>query len=267
MRKLTLEEVKQIQLEIMDDVHSFCVKNGIRYSLAGGSLLGAVKHKGFVPMDDDIDIMLPRPDYERFIKEYKSEKNIVQNLSESDSCREQFSKVCRRGTCLVDPLLGRTSFMVFIDVCPIDGAPSDDEAFFSALKEKIDLIPRICAFYKDVPNHKLRWFMKYVIKRLLSGYYHGCVYLKNDINHFLKSNDFESTPYAAELLVVNDKSQILQSYVFKEYILAEFEGRSYFIIKSFDTYLTQKYRRYGHYMSLPVLQAPVHDYEAYETDI
>jgi len=267
MKKLTLEEIRLIQLEIMDDVHTFCVKKNIRYSLAGGSLLGAVKHKGFVPMDDDIDIMMPRPDYERFISEYASDSNLVVDMSKEDSCREQFSKVCRKGTCLVDPILHRTSFMVFIDVCPIDGAPTTNQEFLLQLRKKIDVVPKVCAFYKVVPNHKLKWFCKYLLKRLLSGYAHGCVTLKQEIRKMLISNSFESSPYAAELLVVNDANQILEAGIFKEYILSSFEGREYFIIKQYDKYLLEKYRQYGHYLSLPALQAPVHNYEAYEIDV
>lgn len=264
MKKLTLEEVKQIQLEIMDDVHAFCMRNGIRYSLAGGSLLGAVKHKGYVPMDDDIDIMLPRPDYERFIKEYKSDVNTVLNLSEVDSCREQFSKVCRKNTILVDPLLGRKSFMIFIDVCPIDGAPMDRTLFFHSLRKKIDLIPRVCKFYKDVPSRKVFWFIKYIMKRLLCRCPHGVLVLKKEINEMLASHAFDSSPYAAELLVVDSESQILDSSVFKLFEQMEFEGREYCVISHYDEYLLSKYSRYGHYMNLPKLSAPVHRYDAYE---
>ena len=74
MRKMTLQEIQTVNLELMKDIHAFCVKNNIHYSLAYGSLIGAVRHKGFIPWDDDIDIMMPRPDFERFSHEYKSEK-------------------------------------------------------------------------------------------------------------------------------------------------------------------------------------------------
>ena len=74
MRKMTLDEIQAVNLEIMKEIHVFCVNNHINYSLAYGSLIGAIRHKGFIPWDDDIDIMMPHQDYELFSKTFKSSK-------------------------------------------------------------------------------------------------------------------------------------------------------------------------------------------------
>ena len=65
MRTIGIEERKQIQTEILDALHTFCQETGIRYSLACGSMLGAIRHKGYIPWDDDIDIYMLREDFER----------------------------------------------------------------------------------------------------------------------------------------------------------------------------------------------------------
>ena len=70
MKIIPIEEVKKIQLDILDSVAQFCEERGLRYYLAYGTLLGAVRHKGYIPWDDDIDLHMPRPDYERFLREY-----------------------------------------------------------------------------------------------------------------------------------------------------------------------------------------------------
>ena len=67
MKQINIEEIRKLQISILLYVHEFCKKNNIRYSLSGGTLLGAVRHKGYIPWDDDIDIMMPRPDYEHFV--------------------------------------------------------------------------------------------------------------------------------------------------------------------------------------------------------
>jgi lipopolysaccharide cholinephosphotransferase len=77
MKELTVKQIQNVCLKIMKEIHAFCVQNNIRYSLAYGSMIGAVTRKRFVPWDDDLDIFMPRPDYERFCKTYKSDSTKV----------------------------------------------------------------------------------------------------------------------------------------------------------------------------------------------
>ncbi len=68
MRKMSLEEIKETELNILVDFDKLCKENNLYYTLCGGTLLGAIRHKGFIPWDDDIDVLMPRPDYDRLLE-------------------------------------------------------------------------------------------------------------------------------------------------------------------------------------------------------
>ena len=128
MREMTLTEVQQACLDILKDIHNFCQQNGIKYTLQGGTLLGAIRHKGFIPWDDDIDIAMPREDYDRFIRTYTSKKGYKLFSRELAPMRKSvflaFSRVCEMQKTFVDcRMLPWTSEEtgVWVDVFPLDG--------------------------------------------------------------------------------------------------------------------------------------------------
>ena len=81
-----MDELRQMQLMLTDMLkvfHDFCVQHSIRYYAVAGTVLGAARHQGFIPWDDDIDVAMPRPDYERFIKTFNIENNKRRYLIET----------------------------------------------------------------------------------------------------------------------------------------------------------------------------------------
>ena len=70
MKELHLEAIQRIGFELLVEFKQFCEKNGLRYYICFGTLIGAVRHQGFIPWDDDIDVIMPRPDFERFQQLY-----------------------------------------------------------------------------------------------------------------------------------------------------------------------------------------------------
>lgn len=130
MREITHEELKQIQLGILDKVHEFCEKNGITYFLSSGTLIGAVRHKGYIPWDDDLDLYMLRADYDKFIKlfsENSPENTKLLSLETDKKYYYSFAKVIDLRTEMEEPSLPE-KIGVFIDIFPIENVPAGNFA-------------------------------------------------------------------------------------------------------------------------------------------
>ncbi|MBQ8445584.1 MAG: LicD family protein, partial [Opitutales bacterium] len=129
MREITHEELKQIQLGILDKVHEFCEKNGITYFLSSGTLIGAVRHKGYIPWDDDLDLYMPRADYDKFIKLFSAnspENTKLLSLETDKKYQYPFAKVIDDRTEMVETAVGESfKIGVYIDVFPVDSVPDN----------------------------------------------------------------------------------------------------------------------------------------------
>lgn len=124
MRELSLEELHAVEMDIMIRFTRFCDNNDLRYYLAYGSLLGAVRHRGFIPWDDDMDVWMPRPDYERFCELYPRTDEVDPYLVKPDESQSFWltAKLMDRSTLFTEPRVGlQKNYGVFIDIFPIDG--------------------------------------------------------------------------------------------------------------------------------------------------
>lgn len=124
---LTDEDTRKVQqklLDMMEDVDGFCSKNHLTYVMTGGCALGAVRHQGFIPWDDDIDICMPREDYDRFAREFAEYYAAKYHVQEIQSCQGydlNFMKIRLKGTAfceLLDPEPEKAG--IFIDIFPIE---------------------------------------------------------------------------------------------------------------------------------------------------
>ena len=130
MRKLSPEEYKKVLLSILTRIDSICRENGLKYMLAYGTLLGAVRHKGFIPWDDDIDLLLPRKDYETLrsvAKSFNTKEWKLLSYSNEPRFLLPFMKYCNKHT-IVTPPRFNTGFVygLSIDIFPLDYAPNND---------------------------------------------------------------------------------------------------------------------------------------------
>ena len=125
----TLRRLQLTQLEILKVVDKFCRENDLRYSLYAGTLLGAVRYKGFIPWDDDLDICMARDQYNRFIELWNQKRPkgyILQNQENTPGFTQTFSKIRKEHTTFLQPvdLPDRYHVGIFIDVFPVDRIPN-----------------------------------------------------------------------------------------------------------------------------------------------
>jgi lipopolysaccharide cholinephosphotransferase len=119
-----LKQLQNVLLMVTNDIATYCDSNGIRYQLGGGSVLGAMRHKGFIPWDDDVDLNMPRKDYDRFMVEFAknfSEKYWVHSLEHTPGYRSWGGRIRLKGTALKDREdIYSNECGVWVDIFPIE---------------------------------------------------------------------------------------------------------------------------------------------------
>ena len=135
--QLSMTEIKEISIHILDVIDAFCKENGIKYVLAGGTLLGAIRHNGFIPWDDDIDITLPRADYERLIATFNDcndDVRIVDYRNTQNYCWP-FAKAISTSTTLIENGIKKCPLGVYVDLFPLDDICGDKSVAIKAVKK------------------------------------------------------------------------------------------------------------------------------------
>lgn len=128
-KKINDQELKKVLEEIMKDFHDFCCANQIEYFVGYGTLLGTIRHKGFIPWDDDLDVIMPRKDYQRLVEIYNKRESPYRLKDVNTDARYpySFAKIYDSRTKLVETLYHEYQMGIYIDVFPLDLWPSDEK--------------------------------------------------------------------------------------------------------------------------------------------
>lgn len=250
-KNITIDEMRQIQLKILKSIHQFCINNNIRYSLSGGSLIGAVRHKGYIPWDDDIDLMMPRPDYERFVNSYKTEHYKVQTYKNDDKYWYPFGKVYDNRTVLIE---SHIKSGVYIDIFPIDGMPNE-KMTKEIIEKRISLVFKNIYYaskvYQFQQGNKILLKLKYYIKKTLVPKRETSI---QKLEEMCLAYPFETSDFAGVLVGGYGIKERMEKTVFLNYVDMPFEGMICKCIEDYDTYLSHLY---GDYMTLPPVEKRV----------
>lgn len=269
--ELSIRETQSVSLEILHDIAEICEQNGLRYCLIYGTLIGAIRHNGYIPWDDDVDIMMPRPDYEKLMIILKKNMNRypfyeVFNHDNNNFYPYMITRISDKRYEIVMDNEKPYGMGVFIDIYPYDGMGETHEC---ALKYGMrgDRLSSFC--YQSTRKHyrventtsiakKIMKFPVYCIAKMI-----GKDFFQNKLQKEAAEYDYDTSKYVGCFVWLSggDKDIFLKKW-FDETIMHKFEKYEFRIPKAYDEILT---KIYGNYMMLPPKEKRIghHYYKVY----
>lgn len=260
MKEISLEDSKKIMFKILKSVDACCRQYGLKYSLDWGTLLGAVRHKGFIPWDDDIDLMMPRSDFNQFIKLFKDDNYDV--LTNDDiEWGWHYIRVCDKSSIVFfGPNAERIrQHGVWLSIFPVDKIP-DNPKKWSTQKKMINFYHGLSRLKRSgwtKGGSPIKNFAKMISRWLLHPL---------SLRYLGKKEECWMCKYNSEI-TTNSYHRVIEyserpSNYFDRVVDLEFEGDRFMAISKYDEYLKLLY---GDYMTPPPEseRVPKHEYTAY----
>ena len=263
MRKLSTDEIKKIQINILDKIVDYCDEEGLIYFLGYGTLLGAVRHQGYIPWDDDIDILMPRSDYEKLIKNFRSEDYQIYTNEINNAYYYSFAKASYNKSVLKENMDNSFEELgINIDIFPLDGCPKSQEECrnkFNTIEQKRKLLYA----YVAPSNRNRKWYRELYVRfgKFILSFINFSKMIKT-MNEIAAEYDYYKADKVGNLVFNSGYYEIMDKEIFKNRINLKFEGKNYYVPGDYDKYLTTIY---GDYMKLPPVEERVthHDFEAF----
>ena len=256
MKEITdVDELKRIELDLLKKVFAFCKARGIRCYLGGGTLLGSVRHKGFIPWDDDVDVMMPRPDYEKFCSEFSMPDASVHCFRRDQDYYLPFAKVYDDRTALVEDRDPHGKSAVYVDVFPIDGFKNHD-VVSNRVSRELNRCMAFLSLRRSPPLFRRRPFMRQIglwiglpLRLLPQSWRNALAFRALDrFDRFLSSSVFDSAPFAAVAVCDFTPKKIVPKRIFDPGPEMRFEDSMFTAPAGWQENLSSLY---GDYMVLP----------------
>ena len=253
-----MNELQQKQLDLLKEFIKVCDKHNLKWFLIGGSTLGAIRHKGFIPWDDDIDLGMPREDYDKFMElqyEFEGTPFFIQNFK-SDPCYiYNYGKLRDSSTTFIENFYKnhRINHGIWLDIFPIDGISREMVEPKKLAKKIRHIWFQVWLAYLPALRRKVRketWF-KDILLNIVAGLFYIfdiAHYRNKKVERFIRKIPWDEAKMAANCFGFNMKKEAMDANIFKETIKVPFEDIEVYVVKDYDTYLRNIY---GEYMTPP----------------
>ncbi len=269
MRELTKDEIKARQIEILRYFKKSCEELGLRYSLAYGTLLGAVRHGGYIPWDDDIDVCMPREDYDKLCAALREKvgRFYLLDIHKNKDYYQNFAKIMDTETIFVrddKSIKDVKNYGINIDIFPYDNCPSDVNEYNSHRKRIVSLVEKKALIIKKGVQKRSN-VIKTIIRTAEKAIWCllGLTYFMNKIEKLVHKYNSVETELMCSWSVFTSFDKSIPADWFDNLTTIGFEGEQYSCFVETDAFLT---KLYGDYMTPPPEDKRIapHGYTAYK---
>lgn len=257
-RKMELKELQSLVLQTMMDIHQFCEKNKIDYYIIAGTVLGAIRHNGFVPWDDDIDIAMTRDNYDKFKSLFGKDKIMncyfLQDYLTDKDFGLALMRVCIPNTLLDWPAQNhlRNCKNAYIDIFPLDVVPTNarQQARQANMIKQLNLLCNLKLYRVSNKSNIVNYTLKTVMHGLL--FFVPIKWLVKLKLRIMRKYENENSPYLCSMQshYSYSKQKMLKT-IYGKPTLIPFEDTFFYGPEKTDEYLSQLY---GDYMRLPPVE-------------